>query len=485
MESKLQQLRTLTLKLLGPFLWLHVPLVTGLAAVGGKSWIAAAALSATAAAVASLTGMSSVSDALKRYVFASCYMVMVSVAVFATPAAYMLDAHMYYFAALAFLTLFCCPATIIVAAGVVALHHLSLNFLLPTAVFPAGADFLRVVVHAVVLIIETVGLVLVTSRMSGAMNEAQTQAEKAARAQAEAESLAAAQRKAAEDQTRRREEMEKFARTFSERMSRIMEGVGGTSDHLRSASSDLVSVSRSTSEQSRTVQHTSKGAADAMAAVSTAATEMEATISEVAARAAVSARSVEGAQSEVDRARGSVRELSEVSEKVASVLELISGIAGQTNLLALNATIEAARAGEEGRGFAVVANEVKTLAAQSEKAAAEIGGYISGMQNAMRETDGAVTRFAETLRMVLDGSASIAAAVNQQQSAVQEISRHLSDVSGQAGTLERAAHDLTGRASETDTRARDLLAASSQLDRDAGEMKDALREFEGVVRNAA
>ena len=47
-----------------------------------------------------------------------------------------IDMHMYYFAAYAMLAAFCDWRVIVVAAGVTALHHLGLNFLMPLAVFP-------------------------------------------------------------------------------------------------------------------------------------------------------------------------------------------------------------------------------------------------------------------------------------------------------------------------------------------------------------
>ena len=80
-----------------------------------------------------------------------------------------------------------------------------------------------------------------------------------------------------------------------------------------------------------------------------------------------------------------VKHLGESSQKISTVVSLISTFAAQTNLLALNASIEAARAGEEGRGFAVVADEVRALARQSAEATAEIEKLVAAIQGETNE----------------------------------------------------------------------------------------------------
>ncbi|WP_279234005.1 PAS domain-containing methyl-accepting chemotaxis protein [Pantoea sp. MQR6] len=73
---------------------------------------------------------------------------------------------------------------------------------------------------------------------------------------------------------------------------------------------------------------------------------------------------------------GDISGLSDSSDRIGFIVESIRRIADQTNLLALNAAVEAARAGTHGRSFAVVANEVRTLAANINRATTEIENRV-------------------------------------------------------------------------------------------------------------
>jgi len=144
-----------------------------------------------------------------------------------------------------------------------------------------------------------------------------------------------------------------------------------------------------------------------------AAEEMSASVKEVSGNSQRMAAGVADA-AQAGSAMG------EAAARVAAIAQTIAGIAEQTNLLALNATIEAARAGEAGRGFAVVAGEVKGLAGQAGKAAADIQRLVAEMtpRSAAVATSTAAAQVS---------AQAIAAAVEQQSATSNEMARSISE----------------------------------------------------------
>ena len=90
-------------------------------------------------------------------------------------------------------------------------------------------------------------------------------------------------------------------------------------------------------------------------------------------------------------------------------------------MLALNATIEAARAGSAGRGFAVVAEEVKNLAALTQRGDPAIGEQLAALAADTEGVRKAAERIDDVLRRIDGLQQTIAAAVEEQTAAIAEI----------------------------------------------------------------
>ncbi len=172
------------------------------------------------------------------------------------------------------------------------------------------------------------------------------------------------------------------------------------------------------------------------------------------------------------------------AQKIGGVLQLIQEIAGQTNLLALNATIEAARAGEAGKGFAVVASEVKVLANQTAKATDEIRAQIAAIQNETRSTADAIGSICRTIGEISTISTAISSAVAQQGADTREISQQIQQIV--VGTQGVAVNigSVTAAANETGSAAGEVLHSAEELAEQSALMRHEVEQFLATVRAA-
>jgi len=134
--------------------------------------------------------------------------------------------------------------------------------------------------------------------------------------------------------------------------------------------------------------------------------------------------------------------LSEQSNQIANISDLVGDIASQTNMLSLNAAVEAARAGDHGKGFAVVAAEIRKLAEQSKQSAKKIREIVGQIQRSMEssvtvteQANQTVNKIVSAINEVALSNQQISMSAKQQQTALQQIVLAMNEINRLAAQI--------------------------------------------------